>query len=265
MPFRERVPKQRLTKVSFAGFFHRVAWSAAPWAPILFRAKGHIGITRSYSPRPVAYLDLQSRFAGFTQQRCLRQRHGADRAPARAARNGCAASKTRLTTCEAQTAMASSHRAASWIEGQRSPTDVTWALFQHGRSVEPTRYCLAPVLEGLFRRVYPCLSCRRGIRAPSCTRCAITLAWHIPVIVVRFGRHGAFYLWQVWWSAQAGRKGRHELCSSQPYKPPTNHPARPLMQNFFRCAGQIATPCGARYPSWGEARRKRRQVRTKST
>ena len=195
----------------------------------------------------------------------LRQRHGADRAPARAARNGCAASKTRLTTCEAQTAMASSHRAASWIEGQRSPTDVTWALFQHGRSVEPTRYCLAPVLEGLFRRVYPCLSCRRGIRAPSCTHCAITLAWHIPVIVVRFGRHGAFYLWQVWWSAQAGRKGRHELCSSQPYKPPTNHPARPLMQNFFRCAGQIATPCGARYPSWGEARRKRRQVRTKST
>ena len=217
------------------------------------------------SSRPVAYLDLQSRFAGFTQQRCLRQRHGADRAPARAARNGCAASKTRLTTCEAQTAMASSHRAASWIEGQRSPTDVTWALFQHGRSVEPTRSCLAPVLERLFRRVYPCLSCRRGIRAPSCTRCAITLAWHIPVIVVRFGRHGAFYLWQVWWSAQAGRKGRHELCSSQPYKPPTNHPARPLMQNFFRCAGQIATPCGARYPSWGEARRKRLQVRTKST
>ena len=76
------------------------------------------------SSRPVAYLDLQSRFAGFTQQRCLRQRHGADRAPARAARNGCAASKTRLTTCEAQTAMASSHRAASWIEGQRSPTNV---------------------------------------------------------------------------------------------------------------------------------------------
>ena len=144
-----------------------------------------------------------------------------DRAPARAARNGCAASKKRLTTCEAQTTMASSHRAASWIEGQRSPTDVTWPLFQHGRSVEPTRYCLAPVLEGLFRRVYPCLSCRRGIRAPSCTRCAITLAWHIPVIVVRFGRHGAFYLWQVWWSAQAGRKGRHELCSSHN---PTNRP-----------------------------------------
>ena len=50
----------------------------------------------------------------------LRQRHGADRAPARAARNGCAASKTRLTTCEAQTAMASSHRAASWIEARRT-------------------------------------------------------------------------------------------------------------------------------------------------
>ena len=77
------------------------------------------------SARPVAYLDVQSRLRGLlTQQRCLRQRHGAHRAPARAARNGCAASKTRLTTCEAQTAMASSHRAASWIEGQRSPTDV---------------------------------------------------------------------------------------------------------------------------------------------
>ena len=77
------------------------------------------------SARPAAFfLDLQSRLRGFTQQRCLRQRHGADRAPARAARNGCAASKTRLTTCEAQTAMASSHRAASWIEGQRSPTNV---------------------------------------------------------------------------------------------------------------------------------------------
>ena len=76
------------------------------------------------SARPAAFLDQQSRLRGFTQQRCLRQRHGADRAPARAARNGCAASKTRLTTCEAQTAMASSHRAASWIEGQCSPTDV---------------------------------------------------------------------------------------------------------------------------------------------
>ena len=40
------------------------------------------------------------------------------RATARAARNGCcAASKTRVSTCQAQTAMASSHRAASWIEG----------------------------------------------------------------------------------------------------------------------------------------------------
>ena len=28
---------------------------------------------------------------------------------------------------------------------------------------------------------------------------------------------------------------------------------------------EIATPCGARYSSWGKARRKRRQVRTKST
>ena len=48
VPFRERVPKQRLPKVYFAGFFHRVAWSAAPWDPIVFPAKVHIGITRSY-------------------------------------------------------------------------------------------------------------------------------------------------------------------------------------------------------------------------
>ena len=33
------------------------------------------------SGRPAAYLDLQSRLRGLTQQRCLRQRHGADRAP----------------------------------------------------------------------------------------------------------------------------------------------------------------------------------------
>ena len=45
----------------------------------------------------------------------------------------------------------------------------------------------------------------------------------------------------------------------------TNRPARPLLQKFFRCAGQIAAPCGARYLSWGEARRKRLQVRTKCT
>ena len=32
----------------------------------------------------------------------------------------------------------------------------------------------------------------------------------------------------------------------------TNRPARPLLQKFFRCAGQIAAPCGARCPSWGE-------------
>ena len=68
--------------------------------------------------------------------------------------------------------------------------------------------------------------------------CHYSCVAYILRIVVRFARHDAFYLWQVWWSAQAGRKGRHELCSSQPYKPPTNHPARPLMQKFFRCAGQ---------------------------
>ena len=70
--------------------------------------------------------------------------------------------------------------------------------------------------------------------------CHYSCVAYILRIVVRFGRHDAFYLWQVWWSAQAGRKGKHELCSSQPHKPPTNHPARPLMQKFFRCAGQGA-------------------------
>ena len=119
----------------------------------------------------------------------LRQRRGADRAPARAARNGCAASKTRLTTCEAQTAMASSHRAASWIEGQRSPTNVTWALFQHGRSVEPTRYCLAPVLEGLFLSVlvlqerHPCTFlhalCHYSCVAYPGDCCALWQAWRV--------------------------------------------------------------------------------------
>ena len=36
--FRERVPKQRLPNVFFAGFFHRVARGAAPWDPIVFPA-----------------------------------------------------------------------------------------------------------------------------------------------------------------------------------------------------------------------------------
>ena len=117
-------PKQRLPKRYFAGFFHRVAWGAARWDPIVFRARVPIGITRSYQPDQLPIWTCRVDFPRVLQQRCLRQRHGADRAPARAARNGGAASKTRLTTCEAQTAMASSHRAASWIEGQRSPTDV---------------------------------------------------------------------------------------------------------------------------------------------
>ena len=63
------------------------------------------------------------------------------------------------------------------------------------------------------------------------------------------------------------RKGGRERCTSQPHKTPSQIAllARPLLQKLFRCAGQIAAPCGARYPSWGEARRKRLQVRTKST
>ena len=72
VPFRERVPKQRLPKVSFAGFFHRVAWSAAPWAPIVFRAKGPIGITRSYQPDQLPIWTCRVDFAGSSQHRCLR-------------------------------------------------------------------------------------------------------------------------------------------------------------------------------------------------
>ena len=108
-------------------------------------------------------------------------------------------------------------------------------------SGEFIRACLAGEASvHLSARVVPLIL--RGVYPEDC--CALWQAWRV------------LYLCQVWWSAQAGRKGRHELCSSQPRKPPTNHPARPLMQKFFRCAEQIATPCGARYPSWGEARRK---------
>ena len=45
----------------------------------------------------------------------------------------------------------------------------------------------------------------------------------------------------------------------------TNRLARPLLQNFFRCAGQICSALRRTNLSWGEARRKRLQVRRKST
>ena len=123
-PVGERVPKQRVPKRYFAIFLHRVACSGAGWAPIVFRARVPIGITRSYRPDQLPIWTCRVDSSRAHSATVLRQRHGADRAPARAARNGGAASKTRLTTCEAQTAMASSHRAASWIEGQHSPTNV---------------------------------------------------------------------------------------------------------------------------------------------
>ena len=63
MPFRERVPKQRLPKVSFAGFFHRVAWSAAPWDPIVFRATHTAARARSRTPAAAAH--NVSRFTVF--------------------------------------------------------------------------------------------------------------------------------------------------------------------------------------------------------
>lgn len=72
---------------------------------------------------------------------------------------------------------------------------------------------------------------------------------------------------QIFWStprSDAAKRLRAEHLAT-PQNAFTNRPARPLLQKFFRCAGQIAAPCGARYLSWGEARRKRLQVRTKST
>ena len=37
---------------------------------------------------------------------------------------------------------------------------------------------------------------------------------------------------------EAGRKGRHARCTSQPHKTPSQIDARPPLQKFFRCAGQ---------------------------
>ena len=64
VPFRERVPKQRLPKRYFAGFFHRVAWSAAPWDPIGFPARVPIGITRSHQPDQLPIWTCRVAFAG---------------------------------------------------------------------------------------------------------------------------------------------------------------------------------------------------------
>ena len=51
-----------------------------------------------------------------------------------------------------------------------------------------------------------------------------------------------------------------------PQTAPPNRPNLPSAAKIYSAArGRIAAPCGARYPSWGEARRKRLQVRRKST
>ena len=56
--------------------------------------------------------------------------------------------------------------------------------------------------------------------------------------------------------------------SSLVQTPQTAPPKRPNLPSAAKISsaarGRIAAPCGARYPSWGEARRKRLQVRRKS-
>ena len=81
---------------------------AAPHGILLcFRRRDTSGSRDLISPTSCLFGPAESRFPrGLSQQRCLRQRHGASRqSPARAARNGCTASKTRVTTCQAQTAI----------------------------------------------------------------------------------------------------------------------------------------------------------------
>ena len=61
----------------------------------------------------------------------------------------------------------------------------------------------------------------RWVKLTDCSRTSTKLA-------VREGMHGALH---------------------KPTKRLYNRPARPLLQKFFRCAGQTAAPCGARYLS----------------
>jgi len=61
----------------------------------------------------------------------------------------------------------------------------------------------------------------RWVKLTDCSRTSTKLA-------VREGMHGALH---------------------NPTKRLYNRPARPLLQKFFRCAGQTAAPCGARYLS----------------
>ena len=63
----------------------------------------------------------------------------------------------------------------------------------------------------------------------------------------------------------AVREGMHGA-PSHPTKRLHKSPCSPSAAKILSLRGaKIAAPCGARYLSWGEARRKRRQVRTKST
>ena len=124
-PVGERVPKQRVPKRYFAIFFHRVAWGGAPWDPIVFPAKVPIGITRSCEAAPTYKWTCRA-LRGQSQQRCLRpEAWRSRRATACAARNGCAASKTRLTTCQAQTAIGFESRGSQLDRRTaHSPTNV---------------------------------------------------------------------------------------------------------------------------------------------
>ena len=157
------------------------------------RPMGHIGITRSYQPDQLPIWTCRVDFAGFTQQRCLRQRHGAHRAPARAARNGCAASKTRLTTCQAQTAVgfespcgqldrrtAQPNRRrrghCSSMAGLLSRPGPAWHRCLRDCSGEFIRACLAGEASvHLSARVVPLIL--RGVYPEDC--CALWQAWRV--------------------------------------------------------------------------------------
>ncbi len=198
-------------------------------------------------------MDLQSPASRASQQRCLRpEAWRSRRATARAARNGCAASKTRVTTCQAQTAIgfespcgqldrkiAEPNRRrrghCSSRAGLLSRPGTAWHRCLRDCSGEFIRACLAGEASvHLPARVVPLLL--RGVsRGLLCALAGMTRS--------TYGRFGGL-------PKPAVRAGT-SCALPTPQTAPTNHPACPLLQKFFRCAGQIAAPCGARYPSWG--------------
>ena len=122
-PVGERVPKQRVPKRYFAIFFHRVAWGGAPWDPIVFPAKVPIGITRSCEAAPTYKWTCRA-LRGQSQQRCLRPEAWRSRRATAFAAMAALPPRQGRPRVRRKQQLASSHRAASWIEGQHSPTNV---------------------------------------------------------------------------------------------------------------------------------------------